>query len=225
MKLLNEIKVKYEEKYQKLLESYRAAVKQAGDLKPELQREAYKKAREEGLALARQIKSEFIAEAKAALSKEEKELSIQRIPPKKTTEEKILDRLDLLLTHQTLQTGDKLLINNLLEENKDNRQVLLTMKSYLQYKEGFGEILEKINEATWTERDQLEQSKETVRQWEAFSDELQTTTVFPHNFKKDFGFIEAGQAAWFGNDEKGLFSKDENYFSKDTFAADFSKLT
>src|SRR5690606_27973004 len=99
----------------------------------------------------------------------------------------ILARLDLLLTHQVLNTGSQELIEVLFEEQKNNPQILKTMRAVLKGKNGFENLLAKIDEATTSDLDRLEELKGMVRLWEGQRDVLQTSMI-SHNFNEDFGF-------------------------------------
>lgn len=196
--LFNDLKAKYEEKYQTILAKYRAAVREAENLKPAPQKEAVNKAREEALAAARALKREFIAEAQAIIKQQEAKIHYEKLTgPVSTIEEKILDRLDLLLVHQTLSTGKRPLIEALFEERKNNPRALKIMAEMLRGQEGYGDLLARIEEAATTDMDRLEQLKIQVRHWEAMRDKL-PTAILPHDFQNDFGLTKAAQDHYFG---------------------------
>jgi len=198
MDFLKPIQEKYEAQYQEVKTKYQQAIKQAGNLKPDLQKEAEDKARQEALAAARQIKAAFIEEVNAEIKKQEAAYRYEKLKgPVATTEEKILDRLDLLLVHQTLNTGKRPLIEALLEEQKGNPQALKIMAEMLRGQEGYGDLLARIEEAATTDMDRLEQLKMQVRQWEAMRDKL-PTAILPHDFQNDFGLTKAAQDHYFG---------------------------
>lgn len=199
MGFLKSIQEKYEAQYQEVLAKYRKAIKQAEDLKQDLQEEAEAKARQEALTAARQIKAAFIEEVNAEIKKQEAAFRYEKLKgPVATTEERILARLDLLLTHQVLNTGSQELIEVLFEEQKNNPQILKTMRAVLKGKNGFENLLAKIDEATTSDLDRLEELKGMVRLWEGQRDVLQTSMI-SHNFNEDFGFNAAAQAHYFGS--------------------------
>lgn len=198
MDFLKPIQEKYEAQYQEVKTKYQQAIKQAGNLKPDLQKEAEDKARQEALAAARQIKAAFIEEVNAEIKKQEAAYRYEKLKgPVATTEEKILDRLDLLLVHQTLSTGKRPLIEALFEERKNNPRALKIMAEMLRGQEGYGDLLARIEEAATTDMDRLEQLKIQVRHWEAMRDKL-PTAILPHDFQNDFGLTKAAQDHYFG---------------------------
>ena len=202
MDFLKSIQEKYEAQYKAVLTKYRQAIKKAGDLKPDLQEEAEAKARQEALTAAKQIKSAFIGEVNAEIKKQEAAFRYEKWKqPLATTEEKILNKLDLLLTHHVLGTGSPELIEARFEEQKSNPQILQTMRAVLKGKEGFEGLMVKINEATMTDLDRLEEIKGLARLWNSQGDVLPTSIV-PHNFKEDFGFNAVARNLYFGNTTK-----------------------
>ncbi len=193
---------KYKKRYKKLSDELENKIENNDQYREDIKKKKNQELREKAVNRAEQLRENYYNELEKEIQKKKNDFENQeqrelKAQARKTTEEKILDKIDLLLTQQIINSGNEQLIRDHTDKaiEKENKEAVRLASYYYANQDGNNKMHNKINDLLASPAGKINNIKNQVNHAKAVTEVINFFDGLSRNIREDFK--ETGENHYF----------------------------